>query len=110
MAEHTLIEPTILITEAYNVIGRHLSKETADKAVKELINIVDIFADCDTAFCQKAGLSGVELNTYSADSLYLQTAIEFKSKLVSLDEGDFIKRVRAKDSKFDIAHVRELEP
>ena len=103
-----LVEPTILITEVGNAVGRNINVETARKEVEAIIEMVTIFQNCDTSFCLRAGLTGAKYNIYSADSIFLQTALDFDSKLVTLDEDDFLKKVKSKRPGIDAVHPREF--
>jgi len=63
--------------------------------------------DEDKEFCKRAGITGAEYNIYSADSLYLQTALDNSSVLVSLDEG-IVLRVKDKGLPIEIYHPKEF--
>ncbi|MEM3464076.1 MAG: hypothetical protein QXL91_04350 [Candidatus Bathyarchaeia archaeon] len=70
--------------------------------------MVSVLVPCDERFCAKAGLTGAEYDVYSADSLYLQVATDFKSVLVSLDEEEFINKVKAKKPPIEVCHVKDF--
>ena len=57
----------------------------------------------DKEFSKRAGITGAEYNIYSADSLYLQTALDNSSVLVSLDEG-IVLGVKDKRLPIEIYH------
>ena len=118
-----LVEPTILITEIGNAVGRNIGIEFSKKELEVIIEMVTIFQNCDSLFCYRAGLTGAKYNIYSADSIFLQTALDYSSKLItfaffggtelgqsphSLDEDDFLKRVKAGRPKIDVVHPREF--
>jgi len=103
-----LVEPAILITEVGNAVGRNINIETAKMEVEAIIEMVTIFQNCDTSFCNRAGLTGAKYNIYSADSIFLQTALDYDSILITLDEDDFLKRVKAVRAKVDVVHPREF--
>ena len=55
-----------------------------------------------------AGKIAVEYGIYSADALYLTTAIQYNTTLISLDEKDFIERILKTAPKSAAYHVREF--
>jgi predicted nucleic acid-binding protein len=68
--------------------------------------LIDIIIPCDREFCVKAGLTGAGYDIYSADSLYLQIAIDVRSSLISLDE-EFLDKVNLKPSIIEAYHIKE---
>jgi len=48
----------------------------------------------------------LKYRVYSADAFYLQTSLDFKTNLISLDEKDFIDRIRTKDAGCKVYHVK----
>lgn len=103
-----LVEPALVLTEVGNAVGRNINLNSAKEQVKALSRMVSILVPCDQAFCVRAGLTGVEYNVYSADSLYLQVAINFNSTLVSLDEEDFVDRIKTKKPSVEVYHIKDL--
>lgn len=59
------------------------------------------------AQCERVGKTALKYRVYSADAFYLQTSIDFKTVLISLDEEDFIDRIKAKDADYDVFHARD---
>ncbi len=92
-----LYQPTLSITELYNAIGKTKGELAAKKALKDFYKMV-------------LGKSALKYRVYSADAFYLQTSLDFKTLLISLDEEDFIDRIKAKDAAFNIFHARDALP
>lgn len=102
-----LAEPTTLLAEIGNAIARNVSIEVAEDRIEEVECMVSFFALCDKEFCKKAGITGAKYNIYSADSLYLQTALDNSSVLVSLDDG-IVLTVKDKGLPIEIYHPKEF--
>jgi hypothetical protein len=102
------LQPTILLAEIGNAIGRNVSIQSGVNRVIEVEHIVSSFTKCDTEFCKKSGITGAQHNIYSTDSLYLQTALDVYSILVSLDENEFILKIKNKNLPIEIYHPREF--
>ncbi len=59
-----------------------------------LRRMVSIWETCNDHFCTSAGYTGALYGTYAMDSLYLETALKHNAILVSLDEEDFLLRIK----------------
>lgn len=103
-----LVEPALVLTEVGNAVGRNINLKAAEEEVNTLLRMVSVLIPCDKVFCVKAGLTGAEYDVYSADSLYLQAAISFRSALVSIDEEEFINKIKAKEPPIEIYHVKDF--
>lgn len=103
-----LVEPALVLTEVGNAVGRNINLQAAEEEVDTLLKMVSVLIPCNKGFCIKAGLAGAEYDVYSADSLYLQAAINFKSVLVSLDEEEFINKIKAKKPPIEVHHVKDF--
>jgi len=103
-----LVEPALVLTEVANAIGRNIDLEAAQEGVDSLLRMITILVSCDREFCLKAGLTGAQYDIYSADSVYLQAAINHGSVLVSLDEKDFVSKVTSKKPLIEAYHIRDL--
>ncbi len=102
-----LYQPTVCITELYNGIGRTKGEPTAKKAMKDFYKMVYHLEDYGSrAQCERVGKTALKYRVYSADAFYLQTSLDFKTMLVSLDEEDFIDRIKAKNSGYNVFHAR----
>ena len=77
-----LVEPSIILAEIGNAVGRN-------------VNI-------------KSGIIGAQYGIYSTDSLYFQTALDSFSILVSLDDEDFIKKLKDKNLPIEIYHPKDF--
>lgn len=107
-SDYFLVEPSILLLEIGNAIGRNVDIKSGVKRVIEVENIVSSFITCDKEFCKKAGINGAQYGIYSADSLYFQTALDSFSILVSLDDNEFIKKLRERNSPIEIYHPKDF--
>lgn len=103
-----LYQPTVTITELYNGIGRTKGEMAAKKSLKDFYNMVYHLEDYGSrSQCERVAKTALKYRVYSADAIYLQTSIDFKTVLISLDKEDFIDMVKAKDAKYDVWHVRD---
>jgi len=91
--EFYLIEPTICLTEVIRNISRYLGMETGKTQENNLRRMVSIWEICDDHFCTSAGYTAL-YGTYAMDSIYLETALKHHAALVSLDEDDFLLRIK----------------
>ncbi len=107
-SDFLLVEPAVLLAEIGNAIGRNIGIKSGTKRVIEVENIVSSFADCDKEFCKKAGLTGAQYRIYSTDSLYLQTALDSYSTLISLDEDEFVLKLKDKNLPIEVYHPRDF--
>lgn len=103
-----LYQPTLCITELYNAIGKMKGEPSAKKALKEFYKMVYHLEDYGSnAQCERVGKTALKYRVYSADAYYLQTSLDFKTMLISLDEKDFIDRIRTKDSNYKVFHAKD---
>ena len=102
-----LVEPAIVLAEVGNAVGRNVDLKTAEDEVDGLLRMVSIIMPCDRELCVKAGLTGAEYDVYSADSLYLQTAMDLGSILVSLDE-EFLSKLKVKGPPIEVYHIENF--
>lgn len=103
-----LYQPTVCITELYNGIGRTKGEPAAKKALKDFYKMVYHLEDYGSrAQCERVGKTALKYRVYSADAFYLQTSLDFKTMLISLDEEDFIDRIKAKDAEYNVFHARD---
>ncbi len=103
-----LYQPAVTITELYNGIGRTKGETAAKKALKDFYNMVYHLEDYGSSSqCERVAKTALRYRVYSTDAFYLQTSLDFKTVLISLDKEDFIDMIKAKDSKYDVWHVRD---
>jgi hypothetical protein len=103
-----LYQPTVCITELYNGIGRTKGEPAAKKAMKDFYKMVYHLEDYGSrAQCERVGKTAIKYRVYSADAFYLQTSLDFKTILISLDEEDFIVRIKAEDAAYTVYHARD---
>lgn len=90
------IEPTICLTEVIRNVTKYLGMEAGKTQENNLRRMVSIWEICDDHFCTSAGYTGALYGTYATDSLYLETALKHHAVLVSLDENDFLLRIKGR--------------
>ena len=105
--EFYLIEPAICLTEVIRNISKFVGMEEGKRAENNLRGMVSIWEICDDHFCNNAGYTGAVYGTYAMDSLYLETALKHHAVLVSLDEKDFLLRIKDRVG-IEIYHPRDL--
>jgi predicted nucleic acid-binding protein len=105
-----LTEPSIVFEEVCGTIAKRVSLEAADEAKRQLERIIspNRIAHCDKPFCLSAYRLCHEYNLYAIDALYLRTALDYNAILVSLDERDFVDRVKSKPSKIETFHPSQF--
>ena len=106
----TLVEPSIVYVEVLGTLARRVNVALAGKARAELERMLNplLTVDCDMDFCLKAYTLCQEYEIYAVDSLYLATAIEAGSVLVSLDREDFIDKIAARSPPIKALHVTQF--
>ena len=105
--EFYLIEPTICLTEIIRNITKYLGLETGKNLENNLRQMVSIWEICDDHFCISAGYTGALYGTYAMDSIYLETALKHKAVFVSMDEKDFLLRIKGRVG-IEIYHPRDF--
>ena len=107
-ASFILYQPTVCITELYNGIGKTKGEPAAKKALKDFYKMVYHLEDYGSRVqCERVGKTALKYRIYSADAFYLQTSLDFKTMLISLDKEDFIDRIKAKDAGYKVYHARD---
>lgn len=94
--EFYLIEPTICLTEIIRNITKYLGIEAGKVQENNLRRMVSIWEICDDHFCASAGYTGAVYGTYALDSIYLETALKHHAALVTLDDKDFLQRIKGR--------------
>ncbi|MFU8767554.1 MAG: type II toxin-antitoxin system VapC family toxin [Candidatus Methanoperedens sp.] len=94
--EFYLIEPTICLTEIVRNITKYLGMEAGKTQENNLMQMVSIWEICDDHFCACAGYTGALYGTYALDSIYLETALKHHAVLVTLDDKDFLQRIKGR--------------
>lgn len=90
-----LAEPTILLAEVIDAIGRYADKEDAKAAEKILLRLVAVWIDCDKEFCARAGHTGYKYKIYGCDAIYAQVALDFNAPFISLDVEGLVEKLKA---------------
>ena len=101
-----LIEPTILLSEVIDAIGRNIDENYALKSEKILKDMVSIWVDCDINFCVNAGHLGYKHKIYGCDAIYAEVAKEYNVPMVSLDINEFVNRL--KSNNFEAYSVEDF--
>jgi len=55
-SDFLLVEPTVMLAEIGNAVGRNISIKKAASRLSEVEYIVSWFTTCDREFCKKAGI------------------------------------------------------
>jgi predicted nucleic acid-binding protein len=108
--EFTLIEPSIVYVEVFGTLARRVGSELAEKARLELGSVLDshVTVTCDREFCLRAYPLCHLYGVYAVDSLYLEAAVEAGSILISLDNEDFIDRIKRSKPSIKAMHISEF--
>lgn len=108
--EFLLCEPSIIYQEVCGTIAKKIDIETAKHAEKSLSKLIHplLLITCDKTFCLSAYKLCHEYNIYPIDALYLKTALDFSSILISLDGEDFIDKIKSKKPRIEVYHVEEF--
>jgi len=109
-ARFLLTEPSIFFEEVCGTLARRVSLEVAEEARRQLDRIIslDRVVQCDKTFCLSAYPLCHEYQLYAIDALYLKTALDCHAILVSLDERDFLDRVKSKPSSIEAFDPKEF--
>lgn len=105
-----LAEPSILYQEVCGTLARRVGLEAAKRAEK-LLDIIlhqELIIECDRKLCKEAYTLCHEYNIYPIDALYLKTAIDTKSTLISLDKENFIDKLKHRKPPIQAYHVSEF--
>lgn len=102
-----LIEPTICLTEIVRNITTYLGIEAGKTLENNLMQMVSIWEICDDHFCARAGYTGALYGTYALDSIYLETALKHHAVLVTLDDKDFLQRIKGR-VEIEVNHPKDF--
>jgi len=105
-----LVEPSIVYQEVCGVLARKVGIEASRKAERFLDTILydELIINCDKRFCMEAYTLCYEYGIYPIDALYLKTALDFNSILISLDE-EIIRKIKIKNPSIKAYHVSEFK-
>ncbi len=108
--QFVLAEPSIFYQEVCGTLARRVSLEIADRVRKQLDLILEpkLLANCDRRMCLSAFTLCREYKIYSIDALYLQVALANRAILVSLDNEDFINKVKGKKTPIEAYSVDDF--
>ena len=77
-------------TKHIKILGDGSGKDSGEQPQEE----VSIWEICDDHFCTSAGYTGALYGTYSLDSIYLEAALRHNAVFVTLDDLDFLSRIK----------------
>jgi len=105
-----LAEPSIIFQEVCGTLARRINTDVAKRAENLLDSLLHprLIIECDINLCKAAYPLCQEYDVYSIDALYLKTAIDMNAILVSLDERDFISKVKRKKPPIEVYHPSEF--
>ncbi|HKW03666.1 MAG TPA: PIN domain-containing protein [Nitrososphaerales archaeon] len=108
--DYLLAEPSIVYQEVCGTLARRIGIEEAQRSAKDLNRFIprELLFDCDKFFCLSSYPLCLEYGIYSIDALYLRAAINAGSILVSLDQGDFIDKLKKNRQNVEVFHVSEF--
>ncbi|MFI5421502.1 MAG: type II toxin-antitoxin system VapC family toxin [Nitrososphaerales archaeon] len=109
-ASFLLSEPSIVYQEVCGTIARRVGTTEAEDLARKMDKFVpsELLVTCDRNVCFSSYALCSEYGIYSVDALYLSTAIMNGAILVSLDDEDFIKRLRGNRHNVEVYHVKEF--
>ena len=105
-----LAEPSIVYQEVCGTLARKIGLDEANAAKKYLDVMIQprMLSVCDRDLCTSAFNLCSEYGIYAIDALYLQVALINGSVLVSLDEEDFVDRLKDKDLPIEAYAVSDF--
>ena len=105
-----LAEPSIIYQEVCGTLARKVSLDVANEAKKQMDLMINqkLLSDCDKNLCTKAFCLCSEYNIYTIDALYLHVALKNKAIIVSLDNEDFIDKLKNKKPPIEVYSVPEF--
>jgi len=105
-----LTEPSIIYQEVCGTLARKTGLEEANVARKYLDLIIQpkMLNVCDRNLCVSAFNLCSEYKIYAIDAVYLQVALANSAVLVSLDEEDFIDKLKDKDLPIEAYSVSDF--
>lgn len=105
-----LAEPSIVYQEVCGTLARKVGVSIARKAEEFLDSVLhpELVFECTSSFCKAAYALCHRYGVYAVDALYLKTALETDAILVSLDEEDFVQKVKSKNPPIEVYHVSEF--
>ncbi|MDH2901910.1 MAG: PIN domain-containing protein [archaeon] len=105
-----LSEPSIVYEEVCGTVARRIGTPEAQEFGEKLDRLVhsELLFVCDRSFCLSSYSLCSEYRIYSIDALYLGTAIGSGAILVSLDDEDFISKLRNNRHNIEAYHVSDF--
>jgi predicted nucleic acid-binding protein len=105
-----LAEPSIIYQEVCGTLARKTSLDIANLAKQQMdlmIHSKHLFS-CDKNLCTQAFSLCSQYKIYATDALYLQVALNSNAILVSLDEEDFVDRIKKKNPPIEVYSVTQF--
>jgi predicted nucleic acid-binding protein len=105
-----LSEPSIVYQEVCGTIARRVGSSEAKEFGEKLDKLVtpELLFICDRSFCLASYSLCSEYGIYAIDSLYLSAAVGSGAIIVSLDNEDFIDKIRKNHHNVEAYHVSEF--
>ncbi len=105
-----LSEPAIVYQEVCGTIARKAGVAAAKLVTDRLDQMIHpgLLFSCDRRYCISAYPLCAEFGIYAVDALYFRTAIDANGILVSLDEEDFLSKVRANPYHVEVWHPSDF--
>lgn len=105
-----LSEPSIVYQEVCGTIARRVGNSEAKEFGEKLDKFVprELLFVCDRTFCLHSYSLCSDYGIYAIDSLYLSAAIGSGAIIVSLDNEDFIDKIRKNHHNIEAYHVSDF--
>jgi predicted nucleic acid-binding protein len=105
-----LAEPSVVYQEVCGTIARRVGESEAKNFAEALDRFVppELVFVCDRSFCLSTYSLCYEYGIYAIDALYLSAAIGSGGILVSLDDRDFIGKLKKNRHNVETYHVSDF--
>ncbi len=105
-----LSEPSIVYQEVCGTIARRVGSSVAKEFGEKLDKFVpaELLFACDRTFCLSSYSLCSEYGIYAVDALYLGAAIGSGAFLVSLDDDDFVNKLKKNRHNVEAYHVKDF--
>jgi predicted nucleic acid-binding protein len=105
-----LSEPSIVYQEVCGTVARRVGTSTAGIVKDSLDGMIHpgVLLSCDRSLCVSVYPLRGEFGIYAVDALYLKTAIDTSGILLSLDEDDFLRKVKTNRYGIEAYHPSDF--
>ena len=105
-----LSEPAVFYQEVCGTVARKAGAVAARLVRDRLDQMIQpgLLFSCDREYCISAYPLCGEFGIYAVDALYFKTAIDANGILISLDEEDFLSKVRTNPYHVEVLHPSDF--